>query len=339
MPTPGNAAPVGDAPELTLPFDSPLPFTVPAWVSMTMLGLGMLLFMAAGIWFLVAAFREGVGWGLACLFLPFVAPIFLIMHWREAWKPGVCSFLGAVFCMGGMFLGFATLAAHMQEALPQMAAAMETEQFAQAMTRMTPKNSPAAEAEPDTNSLNVGGLLEDVYAQYGPPKGRLRSGDGLILTYADFTLISEDSRTIAEIEKLIGFGPPSWGGRSAKKKSPPARSRSPRATSQTVQTISNGGKRVALKSLLVPGKVTVIDFYASWCGPCKAMDPIMTAIAKNDADVVLRKVNIVRWGTPVTQQYSIRSVPNVRVYDRKGRQVGASTSSIGQIRQYIAQAK
>ena len=340
VPALGNTAPAAadGPPELALPFDVPLPFAVPPWVSMTLLGLGMLLFATAGIWFLVAAFREGVGWGLACLFLPLAAPIFLIMHLRETWKPGLLSFLGAVFCMGGMFLGFATLAAHMQEALPEMAAAIEQEQLAQAMTRVVEQRSPVAATKPDSNSLKVGGLLENVYAQYGHPKGRLRSGDGLILTYANFTLISNDGKTVSEIEKLTSFGSPSRGGRAAKKSSP-ARPRRPRVASQTVRTISNGGKRVDLKSLLVPGKITVVDFYATWCGPCKAMDPIMTGIAKNDSNVVLRKVNIARWGTPVTQQFGIRSIPNVRVYDRKGRPVGSPTSSIGQIRQYIAQAK
>jgi hypothetical protein len=65
----------------------------------------------------------------------------------------------------------------------------------------------------------------------------------------------------------------------------------------------------------------------------------LESIAKENPDVVLRKVDIVRWGTPVTAQYKIRSVPNIRVYGMDKQQIGESTHDLGIVQTYIAQAK
>ena len=51
----------------------------------------MMVFFAAytllalgAVMLLVAAFRESILWGVACLLLPIVSLFFLIVHWREA---------------------------------------------------------------------------------------------------------------------------------------------------------------------------------------------------------------------------------------------------------------
>lgn len=56
------------------------------------------------IWFLYEAFRVHWGWGLACLFVPFAAVVFLFVHWREATKPFVAYLFSAMLFVGGGFL-------------------------------------------------------------------------------------------------------------------------------------------------------------------------------------------------------------------------------------------
>ena len=88
-----------------------------------------------------------------------------------------------------------------------------------------------------------------------------------------------------------------------------------------VKIITHGSK-IDLDKHLVRGQVTILDFYADWCGPCRVFGPQLEKIAKEDSDVVVRKVDIVSWGTPVTQQFSINSIPHVQVYSKAGKLVG-----------------
>lgn len=98
------------------------------------------------------------------------------------------------------------------------------------------------------------------------------------------------------------------------------------------------GAAIELSEMLAPGRVTVVDFYADWCAPCKAMDPYLRGLA-NDPEVAIRKVDIVNWGSPVAKQWDLKSIPNVRVYDRNGNLVGEPTHDIRILYQYIRRAK
>jgi thiol-disulfide isomerase/thioredoxin len=89
-----------------------------------------------------------------------------------------------------------------------------------------------------------------------------------------------------------------------------------------VVKISEQGEAVDLESHLAPGKVTVIDFYAEWCKPCREVDEHMTAVLAAHDDIALRKVDIVDWDSEVAQQH-MKSVPNLPyliVYGRDGKQ-------------------
>lgn len=44
------------------------------------------------------------------------------------------------------------------------------------------------------------------------------------------------------------------------------------------------GKSVLLSSLMKPGKMMLIDFWASWCGPCRSAIPKVKQMAKDFAD-------------------------------------------------------
>ena len=46
------------------------------------LSFGMLVFLLGSFGFIVAAFRENLGWGIAVLFVPVAHLLFLVLHWR-----------------------------------------------------------------------------------------------------------------------------------------------------------------------------------------------------------------------------------------------------------------
>jgi len=78
-------------------------------IAPAMIVLGMLLLVFGGLWFLVAAFRESIWWGLACLFLPIVQLFFLIVHWPEAKKPFFFQLLALVLIVLAVILSPQTL--------------------------------------------------------------------------------------------------------------------------------------------------------------------------------------------------------------------------------------
>lgn len=59
--------------------------------------------------------------------------------------------------------------------------------------------------------------------------------------------------------------------------------------------------------------VTILDFYADWCGPCKTQDPILEQV-EEEADVTVEKVNVDN-DQETANQYQVRSLPTVVVLD------------------------
>ncbi len=90
-----------------------------------------------------------------------------------------------------------------------------------------------------------------------------------------------------------------------------------------IQTITHG-REVDLQAHLVPGKYVLFDFYADWCGPCRALEPQLQDLAGRHAEkLALRKVDIINWDSPVTRQYRISSIPYMVLYGPDGDRITA----------------
>ena len=105
---------------------------------------------------------------------------------------------------------------------------------------------------------------------------------------------------------------------------------------QSVEVISHG-QQIDISKHLALGNVTIVDFYADWCGPCKAVEPTIQQLAQSDPEIAVRKIDIVSWGSPVATQYHVNTIPRVEVYGRKGQLVGTvKGADPDQVRQYVA---
>jgi len=63
--------------------------------------------------------------------------------------------------------------------------------------------------------------------------------------------------------------------------------------------------------------VTLKDFYADWCGPCKTQDPILEDLAEEYDDVSFEKINVDEQ-QDVANEYQVRSLPTLVVENDEG---------------------
>ena len=94
----------------------------------------------------------------------------------------------------------------------------------------------------------------------------------------------------------------------------------------TIKTTDNDFAAEVLQS----DKPVVVDFWAEWCGPCKAIGPALEEIADEMGDQVkIVKVNIDE--NPQTpQQYGVRGIPTLLIFENgevKAEKIGALPKS------------
>ena len=88
--------------------------------------------------------------------------------------------------------------------------------------------------------------------------------------------------------------------------------------------LSRQGEAVGpLADRAVKGKVTVFDFYADWCEPCRKVDLFLYAAVNQRPELAVRKLNVVSWETPLAAEHmkDVPTLPHLVVLGRDGRQV------------------
>lgn len=88
--------------------------------------------------------------------------------------------------------------------------------------------------------------------------------------------------------------------------------------------------QTTFQELINSDKPVLVDFYADWCGPCRAMAPVLrrvkTAVGDN-AKIV--KINVDN-NAKLSMKYNIRSIPTLMLFkngELKWTKVGTSSES------------
>jgi thioredoxin 1 len=80
-------------------------------------------------------------------------------------------------------------------------------------------------------------------------------------------------------------------------------------------TITDGNITETLEN----NKITVLDFWAPWCGPCRMLGPIIDELASANEDVAIGKLNVDENSNTATQ-YGVRGIPTI-IFFKDGKEV------------------
>lgn len=77
--------------------------------------------------------------------------------------------------------------------------------------------------------------------------------------------------------------------------------------------ILNGAE---FKELVIDsGEKVLVDFFATWCGPCQMMAPVIDELAEEATDFKVYKVDV-DVAEAVAEDYNIMSIPTLILFDK-----------------------
>ena len=84
------------------------------------------------------------------------------------------------------------------------------------------------------------------------------------------------------------------------------------------------------KKIITDETIVVVDFWAPWCGPCRALAPVFEELSKKfENKVKFAKLNVDE-ATPIALEYRVESIPNICVFKNGqlvDRTIGFSSES------------
>ena len=74
------------------------------------------------------------------------------------------------------------------------------------------------------------------------------------------------------------------------------------------------GKENFEEVVLKSGKKVLLDFWATWCGPCQRIAPFVEEIAQEREDILVCKVDVDE-ATELAIAYGVTSIPTLMVFE------------------------
>lgn len=86
------------------------------------------------------------------------------------------------------------------------------------------------------------------------------------------------------------------------------------------------GEKIKFKKEVAPGKITIFDFTAKWCGPCRVFTPKVEQLLLKYPNLAVREADILDWdsdlGRQLTSEHQMPSLPFTLIFDDQGKLLG-----------------
>ena len=87
-------------------------------------------------------------------------------------------------------------------------------------------------------------------------------------------------------------------------------------TSENFESLKNGEQPL------------VVDFWATWCGPCRMVGPVISELAQEyDGRIVVGKCDVEE-NEDIAMEYGIRNIPTILFFDKEGKMVDKHVGTI-----------
>jgi copper chaperone CopZ len=106
-----------------------------------------------------------------------------------------------------------------------------------------------------------------------------------------------------------------------------------------VQVLSPDGRAVgSLEKQRVPGKHTVFDVYADWCGPCRLVDERLRQLVTERTDIAVRRLNVIDFESPLAGELgpNFEALPYLIVFSPSGKRTDIEGADFAKLDKALA---
>lgn len=66
---------------------------------------------------------------------------------------------------------------------------------------------------------------------------------------------------------------------------------------------------------IIKNEKVLVDFYATWCGPCQLLSPILEELEKENKELTIVKIDVDK-NESLARKHGVMSIPTIEIYNK-----------------------